>query len=239
MTNSHINKYAMYLVVIEVLDKFTALVETMPALVKLAALLKQIVTNIGKKSEEVGAGTSPKTEAKRKAESEMAASVVALVRRLHAYATEKNNVELMTQTDITESDVHDTRDAERGQFAASLVDMVEQHKAELTDYIVTDAQIASARQLIDEHDGTLGDRDSLKRGQTAGRDTVMSLFEQADTILEHQMDSLMLSFKKDNPEFYSAYESARVIKDIAAHRKPKNSGGTGGNTPVPSPDNKQ
>ncbi|HUI30187.1 MAG TPA: hypothetical protein VLX91_08210 [Candidatus Acidoferrales bacterium] len=239
MTNEHINKQGMYLVVIQVLNKFTALVATMPALAKLVASFTQTVTNIGTKSEEIGIGTSPKTDAKRKAESDMADAVIALVGKLHAYAAGKNDVELMEETDVPATVIHDKRDAERGKFAARLVDLVEEHQADLAgDYIVTDADIANARQLIAGHDGTLGDRNSTKTGQTGGRDAVMQMFAQADSMLEHQIDNLMLSFKKTNPDFYAEYEAARVIRDIAAHHKGKNDGGKNGGIPKP-PDGKK
>ena len=235
MTNAHINKQGMYLVVIGVLGKFAAVVATLPALAKVVAAFTQIVTNIGKTSEDIGIGTSPKTDAKRAAESAMAESVVTLVGKLHAYAAEINDVELMEDSNVTETMIHDTREANRAGYATKLVDTVEAHKADLAgDYAVADADIAAARQLIANYSATLGDRDSTRTEQTSGRESVMKMFEDADTMLEHRMDRMMKSFQTANPDFYAQYEAARVIKDIAAHRKAKNNGGnTDSSNPKP------
>jgi len=113
MTNSHINKQGMYLVVIGILGKFSAVVATLPALAKVVAAFTQLVQNIGSTSEDIGIGTSPKTDAKRAAESAMAEDVVTLVGKLHAYAADQNNVELMDESDVAETDIHETREAER------------------------------------------------------------------------------------------------------------------------------
>lgn len=238
MTNSHINKQGMYLVVIGVLTKFSTLVAAIPAFGKAVAAFTQLVTNIGKTSEEVGIGTSPLTKAKRTAEDAMAEAVVSLVGKLHAYAADKEDVALMDQTDINESDIHDTREASRADYSTKQVDVVESHKADLAgDYAVSDANIAAARQSITDYSASLGGRNTAKTGQSSGRDSVMNMFARADYILEHNLDKFAKSLKKDHPDFYAEYDAARVIKDIAAHRKGKN-GGTPGSTPKP-PDTKQ
>ncbi len=238
MTNAHINKLGMYLAVIQVLNKFSAVFANVPALVRLAASLAQLAANIGTKSEAIGIGTSPKTEAKRKAEGEMSAGVSVLVGKLHSYATDKENAELMKQSDVTEWDIHHQRDAERGKYADQMLDLVEANLPNLADYAVTSDKIAAARQLVVDHDGTIGDRSSTKNSQTGGRDSVMAMFAQADSILEDQIDRMIPDFKKDNPDFCAAYDAARVIKDIAAHHKGKNNGGnTGSSSPKP-PDSK-
>ncbi len=100
MTNPHINKLAMYLVVITVLDRFSAVVATIPAFVELVAAFKKLVADINASSQVVDKGTSGETKAKWKAEDDMSDTVSALVGSLHSYATEKDDQELMQKSDV-------------------------------------------------------------------------------------------------------------------------------------------
>ncbi len=218
MTNAQTNKYSMYLVVLTVLDKFSSLVATVPALVRLVVSFKKMTADIGKTSGSVGVGTTGKTKAKRKAESEMSFAVASLVGSLHAYAADKNNVDLMEKSSVTQSDIEDIRDAERGQYAKSLVDMVESSKAELSDWNVNEAKIADARQKISVYESSLGDRSATKTEQSGGVDALVELFAKADALLKDQIDRLANSFEQDHPDFFSEYEASRVIRDVAASR---------------------
>ncbi len=238
MTNDHINRYSMYLDVIGVLTKFTAVFAAIPAFVKAVANFTTLANNIGQKSEEIGIGTSPKTLAKRSAESAMTDEVVRLVGDLHAFASSNSDVELMAETNISPTKIHDMRDAERGNYATSLVDLVEPHIADLADWGDTADSITEARGLIADYETSLGGRNEARTGQTSGRDAVMNMFSQADGVLEHQIDRKMKSFIDSNPDFYSEYLAARVVKDIAATRPPKAKGNGKSESSAKPPDSK-
>jgi hypothetical protein len=234
MTVEHVNKYGMFKVVIKVLGNFASVFAGMPALVRAVAAFTQIVQNIAKVSGDVSTGTAPKTNAKNQSEAAMADGVVALVGKLHSYAAENEDVELMDESDVTGSDFTRTRNSQRAELATKLVNLVESHKGDLTaDYPAIDKEISDTRRLIADFDSSLGDRDSTKKGQTSGRMSVEDMFHKADFILDHQIGKQMESFKKTNPDFYNAYNAALVIVDVAAHHKGK--GGNGGTTDSGTP----
>ena len=227
MNTEEINKYGMYLVVIKFLAGFSVLIATIPALVRYIASFTKLVTDIETKSKAVSGGTSSKTDAKRQTELGMTNKVVTLVGKLHAYAANKKNVELMADSHLVDSDIRNMRDAGRAEFAKKKVELVESHKAELVDHGVTDQGIATAYASIDAYSESLGNRETAKKGQTGGKDMLAQMFVDADFLLVEQIDPLIRGFKKDNPEFCASYDAARVIKDIAAHRKGKDGGNTG------------
>ena len=225
MTNVHQNKYSMYLVVLAVLVKNNPIVALIPALVRYVASFKQLVGMIGVEMEVLDNKTTGKTSAKRKAENDMVDAVVPLINALFSYAGENKNVELMEKTNITASDIHAVRDAERGEYATMLLDMVESNKADLVDWNITDAVLANARQLVAAFIDSLGSRNSSVSERTGGRDVLFAEFTNADELLENHIDKLMSQFKKDHLEFYLDYQAARVIHDLG--------GGNGTKTPQP------
>jgi hypothetical protein len=174
MTNVHQNKYSMYLVVLAVLVKNNPIVALIPALVRYVASFKQLVGMIGVEMEVLDNKTTGKTSAKRKAENDMVDAVVPLINALFSYASENKNVELMEKTNITASDIHTVRDAERGEYAIMLLDMVESNKADLSDWNVTDAVLANARQLVAAFIDSLGSRNSSVSERTGGRDVLFA-----------------------------------------------------------------
>lgn len=227
MVNAYINKVGMYLVVITVLDKFNAVISTIPAFAKLVTSFKSLTASISKVSEEADSGTTGKTKVKQSAASAMAETVASLVGILHAYACDIQDEDLMDRTEVAETDIIHTRDAKRASYATSLVDLVEANKAGLAEWGVTDEDIAEARQAIADYESSLGTRDSTKTAQKGERESIEAMIARADRMLYRQLDKMVGKQKTKTPDFYAEYQAARVIRDIAATRK--------GKTPAPAP----
>lgn len=217
MRNPQVNKLAMYLVVLTITDKFAAVFATIPAAVNLIGKFKGMLTEIQSRSGEVDQGTSGETNAKAKAEDDMSEAVSVLVGSLYAYAVDNDDEELMQKSAVVDSDIDHMRDAERGKNCTALVDMVEEHKADLVEWGVTDEGIADARALIKAYEDSLAKWNSAKTGQTSGRQSIASLFKSVDRLLSKQLDKAVAQLK--NVELSQEYEAARVIKDVSATRK--------------------
>jgi hypothetical protein len=92
---------------------------------------------------------------------------------------------------------------------------------------------------IDELTQTLADFNEAKsapRQATAERaaqtESLPALIRDANSILRNEVDPLVALFSRSNPDFVSAYNSARVIVDRAAtHAAAK---AAGDNTPPPT-----
>lgn len=217
MKNPYVNKLGMYLVVSTVLDKFSTVIASIPAAVRCVARFKQIVAEIEARSSEVDKGTSGETNAKTKAEDDMSEEVSMLVGVLHSYAAEMNDEELMKKSNVTDSDIDRKRDAARGSFCTSLIDLIEEHEAGLVEYGVTKEDIANARVLIKTYEDLFGKRETTKVGHEGQRKSIASLFRSADRLLSEQLDKMVPKMK--DVEFKLAYDAARVIRDVAATRK--------------------
>jgi hypothetical protein len=196
---------------------------------------QNLVDDIGDKMEALSGGTSSATQAKHQAENDMVDAVVPLVSTLHAYASDKNDVDLMTKTDVTETDIHKVREAERGTHAGALVNLVETYKANLANYGITDETLTAAHLAVAAFTTSLKNRGSVKTELTGGHEFLFSLFDQADAMLLSKIDKMMNGFKKKNPAFYLEYQAARVIKDVAASHLTSGNGSGTETIPVEKP----
>ncbi len=96
---------------------------------------------------------------------------------------------------------------------------MEAHKADLVDWGATDDDIAEARAAIKAYEDSLAKRNSTKAGHEGERQSIESMFATGDRLLNRQIDKMVKKLKKKNPQFFSDYEAAREIRDVAATRK--------------------
>ena len=92
MIYTYVNKVTMYLVVITVLDKFSAVISAVPAFANLVTSFKALTADIHAVSQNADIGTSGKTKVKQTAASIMAETVSSLVGTLHADSRQGNAV---------------------------------------------------------------------------------------------------------------------------------------------------
>src|ERR1039457_5710272 len=98
--------------------------------------------------------------------------------------------------------------------------------AALADYGITQADITALDTMAGQfHDVKTAPRKAIatRAGQTK---TMPPAVKSVTSLLRNHLDKQMLMFKKNNPEFYAGYVSARVIVDR---------GGYGKATPTPAP----
>jgi hypothetical protein len=212
----------MYLVVITVLDKFSAVISAIPAFVEMVTSFKALTANIKEMSQDADEGTSGKTKVKQTAASIMAETVAALVGVLHAYACKQEDQDLMEQTDIAETNIIRERDAKRADYCKKLVNLVEKYKGDLVNSGITDADFTEARQSIKDYETSLSTKNSTKTTQEGEHESIDEMIAKADRMLFRQMDRMVKKQKKAHPDFFAEYSAARVVIDIAATRKGKN-----------------
>ena len=172
----------------------------------------------------------------------MAKGVKQLVRQLHSYAFDHQMQELAEKTDINETTIINVRDDERAQYAAGLINLVEQNKASLVEVGVTDEKIAAARALVAGYSASLADRNSAVTDNSATRALLAANIQQADDIIEHHFDSLVPTASESNPQFLLEYTAAAMVHDTPATHETKTDKKTDDENPPPpdaAPDKKK
>jgi hypothetical protein len=130
-----------------------------------------------------------------------------------AFAVVNNDVELINQMKINKHDLHSaTRD-----FILVLVDRVISRATELVgqlnDYGVDQVSIDELQLLRDELDAQMNAPRNAMIGRKGETSRIKSLRKELDAIIKFQLDKLMVILKEEHPDFFMAYNNARIVVD--------------------------
>lgn len=215
------NKLTMYLGVKSVLEENVTKTDTLPALGAPIAKFNLTVAAIEAKSKEFDLAATGKTQVKTDTLEELIDELVPAVSSLAAYAHAKKNTELLAKASVPESTFQRLRDTEIVTKANGLFELVEANVSKLADYGVTAEALTSLRAKIDAYAAALGKKESGYSDRSSARKALFDLFDEADTVLGKQIDTLMEQFRKREPDFYNSYSDARFIRNMGAARKAK------------------
>ena len=221
MTKSESNKLSMYDAVTAVFKENEQIVLSFAMLNTLCTEFQVAVEEIRKRDGEIKTVFAGKTSAKDEAKDELIEKLVPLANSLYVYAKRNGNEEIKAVVYVNKTLLMKLRENDLLIKANSIRDYLIANKNSLGDYLVTDEKIAGLTSLISEFQKCAGERDSSFASRVAARESLDRLFDKADDLLNNELDSLMETFKSENSDFYNAYQSARVIKDLGLRKGTK------------------
>ena len=141
----------------------------------------------------------------------MLTSALFIEKRLQSYATVTNNYELLESIKYTATDLKKAR----GNDAIAMCNIVSAeattHAAALVSYGVTSEMIEELNDLITEYSVALPKPKVAKSKTKTATQNIDRYFKEADEILTTRLDLDIEQFKFTDPEFYSQYQTARII----------------------------
>jgi hypothetical protein len=214
------NKYNMYTTTSGVLDANKLKVDNVPKLAAGAVKLWDGILKIKTVDKQYDDKSSPKGEVKKQARSAVVLSSLHVVHTLFAYGEDQNDEELKAKVDVSESELHNLRDDELGTKAENYYTLANGLITSLADYGLVPSDLTTFRTEIDAFIASKTNIGTGKAERTGTRSSLTECFAEEDALLTGTMDKLMEGFRKKDPEFYRAYWSARVIRDIGgSHTK--------------------
>lgn len=214
------NKYNMYTTTSGVLDANKAKVDNVPKLAAGAVKLGEGILKIKTVDKQYDDKSSPKGEVKRQARNAVVLSTLHVGHVLFAYSEDENDEELKAKVDISESELHSMRDDELGTKAENYYTLANGLIASLADFGLVPSDLTTFRTEIDAFIASKTNIGTGKAERTGTRSSLTECFAEVDTLLTGTIDKLMEGFRKKDPEFYNAYWSARVVRDIGgSHTK--------------------
>jgi len=221
MNKIHENKLTMYLGVKAVLENNAGVTSAVPALGTVVGKFNSTIGTIQAKAKEFDLAVTGKAQVKQDAEDELIDALLPAAGCLAAYAHTTKSTELLAKATVTDSTFRRLRDTEIVTKAKGLLELIQGNAAKLGDYGVTADSVTELNEKIDAYAAALGQKESGYSDRASLRKALFDLFDEADTILDKQMDPIMEQFKKRETEFYDSYSVARSIKDIGMARKQK------------------
>ncbi|MGD0036558.1 MAG: hypothetical protein ABSC53_04610 [Bacteroidota bacterium] len=221
MRTNQKNKLRMTKAVIAKLSANSAELAQVPAIAPALAKLSQCVQSIETKETERGDQSTGKLEVRDEAEDILVEALVQVSSSLTAFASSSNDTELYEKAKIKKSVLHRLRDEELLLKAKSILALAQQYAVQLVPFGTTAEIITSFDQAIASFQTAAANVDTSFSGRSGARLSVNEAFDESDIILKDQLDNLMESVKKIDPQLYNEYKIARVIHDLGGPRDTK------------------
>lgn len=209
----------------EVLDFYSGIVASIPALAAAHAALKNDVVLINNKESEKTNILTGKAADKYSARNILRTETLAIGGAIYALGKDTSNNTLIETGDFTESKMTRMRDTALTIFCESVRDIANGVIAQLLPYGIDAARMTAFDGMITAYSDALSAREgaqSVKSGMTG---TVETLFDTMDERVE-TIGKLAHVKQASEPEFFSALESAMVIRNLG-----ESSGVYAGTTP--------
>lgn len=140
---------------------------------------------------------------------------------LLAYSSATGNAELMAVANYSPSNLAQSRDNIFYDKARIISEAASPLATQLTGYNLVAADLTQLQTLLGQYLTAIPKRRNAAAVSKSATAAIRALFKDADLLLRKKLDMLMLSFRISNPDFYANYQNARIIVDLGAGRKAK------------------
>ncbi len=212
MTKRFYNKLRMYLAVLKVLMDNKPKWEAMSAFNTEITEIDDHVRLIEEKRPAAEQATGAITEDKHSVKEDLMDLLLDVCGQLHSIGDRIGNKELMAATDFEESNFKG-RDANLPNITTEIVKLARANQETLAEYGITADEIDEMEKL-----GVLfAQKDTEPRAVVSQRksagESLGDLYRETDLKLDLRLDKMMKKFRRTAPEFYRAYQNARMIID--------------------------
>lgn len=213
-------KLNMYDVVIVKCDDNAAVVNKTPALAGALDEFKTKVASIhaaAPTSAAVITGFATDKTTHKKNVSELASFVAG---KIYAYGAKTKNPVLKEAADFSLSDLKRTKDGEFAARCQTIHDLGAENITVLADFGLKPTDLTELQTAIDSYAASAPKPRAALTDRVTVKQNIKTLFTEADEILSEQMDKLVESMSKTEPDFATTYFAARVIIEPKAKKKP-------------------
>lgn len=227
-------KLNMYDVVVVKCDENAAVVNKTPALADALDEFKTKVASIhdaAPTSAAVITGFATDKTTHKKTVSELTSFVAG---KIYAYAAKTKNPVLKEASDFSLSDLKRTKDGEFAARCQTIHDLGAANIAALADFGLTNASLTELQAAIDSYAASAPKPRAALTDRVTVKFNIRKLFFEADEILAEQMDKIVESMSKTEPDFVNTYFAARVILDPKQKKKKPDGTNTGGENNPPA-----
>lgn len=213
MNNNKVPKLRMFIAVTNVCDQHASAYTTLPAFSNAYTKFKGLVKNINDGNTLLQGGVTGITDDKLVKRIAMAEIAITVVSALKAYAHASNNTELIADADITKDDILSCKETDADDICLHIHDLGEQHLTALADYGIAQADLDALSSSVTSFTEKIGSPRKHIIDTKTVRANITKHFKEADSLLLNQLDNLVNVLKTKAPDFYDAYQAARIIVD--------------------------
>jgi hypothetical protein len=220
MNKKESNKYSMYRYVCEVLKENKNLFSGIPALITSAESFEKCFSEISEIDARLTNAAKGTSFEKQNTEDDLSDSVVKIGGILYVAGIALKNEKLKAVSSVTYTELKRMRENDFLQKAKLIFKNSEENFQTLkTMHTGIEDEIRELEQNLIEYEKAMNEKGGKSAESHAARTALDAAFEKADSILKEQLDNLVELLRAKNPDFYNAYISSRVIKDLGMRKK--------------------
>jgi hypothetical protein len=202
----------MFTAVQRVLDNHAALYTDFTAFTEHVREFSALLARIKEQSDNRDTVVTGKSDVRGDAKERLVKLAIDAKVKLLACARRKGFTEARVLADVSNYLVSAMKEGELRAFAANLAAEAERRLADLEGYRFGQADLGALRQATANFEHAVADRDVSMASRQALTADLDGLFREAYRVLREGLDTLMTSFRHDQPEFFTTYKAARVIR---------------------------
>ena len=214
MNTTQTNYLKMALATDDVCSDYEAQWTTLPAFASEVALARTYIASIRQDGQaQLGADTKPHTKVKDEAKKSLARLAADTGAPASVFAETTGDLPAAAKLNQSYSDIYYATDLDAEALAVNLLAAARDlDAAALANYGVTTARLDDLEDALNHYSEKIG---SPRAVTIKGRTRTLSLEELFDKLraVHSRMDRLAPVFRTTAPDFFTAYESARVIID--------------------------
>jgi hypothetical protein len=215
----------MFIAVLGVLDSFKTVWQAVVAFASARAALDTAIDAIRDEELKQSGTTTGITENKRAARQAMCSAAAMVGGAVAAWAETQGKNDIFDTVDLSSSDLLHQTEADCLTHCNAIYNAANANLAALTAAgTLAAADLTDFNSKIGAFDALIAAPRLAKTGTSAATNLLPDKIDAGDRICERQLDKLMERYKDSNPDFYGAYQVARIIVDT---------GGGSGTPPTP------
>ena len=216
----------MFIAVLGVLDNFKTVWQATIAFANTRAALAAAIEAIRAEELKQAGTTRGISQNKRIARQTLCVSAAIVGGAVAAYAEQQGKHDLFDTVDFSAADLLHQTESDCLTHCTAIYNAGTANLAALTaDGTLTDAELNDLNVKISAFNTLLTQPRQVKAGTKAATDLLPEKIDAGDRLCERQLDRLMERYQSSNPDFYGAYQVARIIVDA---------GGSNGNGDTPT-----
>lgn len=220
MTDNQRARLAMMQATLAVLNQHADLYTSNTALTKARATLAELVQTLDPTaSTQQGAARTQTPGAVKKATKNLLAERAAEVAAaLLALADETQDITLLTDADYSERQLQRATDNDLLRIAKNLHARATEHAQALTAQAVAPAELAELQAALDTSGKEMTTpRTTIVIGKALKQQITRDLCT-GTALLRNRLDKFLVRYRRPQPQFFTAYQSARQVMNTAARK---------------------
>lgn len=213
MNNLQENRIQMFSGVSFYVDEKKELAENVPHLLENSKTLKENTNEINLLSTFLKSNKKGLTAYKEEFKQELMDATSETACKMYAYAHYINNVQLLTDCNISKSYLRTTSSVSLVNIAHLIYDHAQKHLKDLGDYAINEETQAHLLSSINGFWESITRTNDLRNQRTQITQQIAQLFEKSKDLLK-AMDMSMEVVRVSDPVFYAGYKKARRVREM-------------------------